>query len=180
MIKFCIKTYDLINSFGLSLEKIDKGQICWNGKDNTIRSDCDSNAIHDLAHFIVSPLERRYLPNFGLGSCPEDSNLAESTQLVISNKASQEEEELASCLGILFEKKLKLQILSLKHKDKLTDKLEPILVDSWKQTYYYHNWNDTSDKVTFSGTIKRLQDMGIVGKNKYPFGYKRILKVIGE
>lgn len=115
----------------------------WNGK--TIATICngeivsDSDLIHELAHWFISKPNRRKLYNYGLGNSPDDlhgKQLEEDKNLDIDH-----EECLASCLGILIEKKLGYD---------------------WSQTYMDHNWDFQLELSSFDDYENELKDMGIV------------------
>jgi len=83
----------------------------------------ESNLIHDIAHFVVAAPERRTLPEFGLGESPDTFRLGPSMSLAkgMTGKMAQQEEELASALGIYWERELGLD---------------------WRQTIKDHCWDD--------------------------------------
>ena len=60
--------------------------------------------LHEVAHFALAPLERRGLVEFGLGPGPDtlDHEAAERAA-VVSPLAREEDESLASLLGIIWE-----------------------------------------------------------------------------
>lgn len=63
--------------------------------------------IHEVAHWLIAPPERRRLPDFGLGAGPETGRRAEADAAKsVSLEIEQEEESLASLLGILWEAEL--------------------------------------------------------------------------
>ena len=63
--------------------------------------------LHEIAHFVLAPPERRRLVDFGLGPGPDtiDRDTAERAAL-LSLLARDQEEALASLLGIVWEAKL--------------------------------------------------------------------------
>lgn len=63
--------------------------------------------IHEVAHWLVAPPERRALKDFGLGAGPETGRVAEAeADLCVEKETQIEEEALASLLGILWEVEL--------------------------------------------------------------------------
>lgn len=99
----------------------------------------NSNIIHDICHYIVAPKPRKNKPEYGLGPSPD--TIGYYGKRLVSYTAAQKEEEMASCLGIYYEKKLGLK---------------------WKATYRLHNWGnkpkdwrDTSD--LFKETLLKLK-----------------------
>lgn len=55
---------------------------------------------HEFAHFLIAPLNRKHIPNFGLGPTPDQS---EDTLRIVSDAEAFQEEELAATLGIIYE-----------------------------------------------------------------------------
>jgi hypothetical protein len=59
---------------------------------------------HEIAHWQVAPPARRGVIDFGVGPGPETGRVAEAEAAVCTDAAAQEEEEnLSSLLGILWE-----------------------------------------------------------------------------
>ena len=85
----------------------------------------DANIIHDIAHYAVASIERRKLPEFGLGTSPDRPRFR--AKLVIDRSDAQHEEELASALGIYWEREFGMD---------------------WEHTYNDHCWQfeDGPDK----------------------------------
>lgn len=78
----------------------------WDGRAIACRSEA-SVLIHEVAHWLLAPPERRRLPDFGLGAGPETGRRAEAERSKAVDAATeQEEESLASLLGILWEAEL--------------------------------------------------------------------------
>ena len=70
----------------------------WNGKALNVATPpapSGGNLIHEIAHWVVAPPERRELPDFGLGA-------------IGFRNGAGDEESLASMLGILIERSLGL------------------------------------------------------------------------
>ena len=63
--------------------------------------------LHEIAHFVLAPSERRSLVDFGLGPGPDtlDRDLAERAA-ILSPLAREEDEAAASLLGIIWEAEL--------------------------------------------------------------------------
>ena len=101
----------------------------WNGKTVALLNDGQeisaSDTIHELAHWFVS--DRRSEVNFGLGSSPEDHG---PTVMVMG---AQDEELLASAVGILIEKRLGMD---------------------WKSTAEIHNWYDWGGPRGIAETVR--------------------------
>ncbi len=75
----------------------------WDGECIRIRSET-SVVFHEIAHWQIAPTERRHLFDFGLGAGPETGRVAEAdAACCVDNATKEEEENLASLLGILWE-----------------------------------------------------------------------------
>lgn len=60
--------------------------------------------LHEIAHFVLAPAERRSLVDFGLGPGPDTINRGQAElAAVLSPLAREEDEAAASLLGILWE-----------------------------------------------------------------------------
>lgn len=63
--------------------------------------------LHEAAHFVLAPPERRALPDFGLGPGPDTRDRAAAERATVASPAESEAEEAAaSLLGILWEAEL--------------------------------------------------------------------------
>jgi hypothetical protein len=63
--------------------------------------------LHEIAHWLICPPERRRLPDFGVGAGPESGLQADAERArVVDAAAQQEDEALASLLGVLLEAEL--------------------------------------------------------------------------
>jgi hypothetical protein len=75
----------------------------WDGHFIRTRSET-AVVFHEIAHWQIAPPERRALYDFGLGAGPETGRVSEANAATRVDFAVQEEEEnLASLLGILWE-----------------------------------------------------------------------------
>jgi hypothetical protein len=75
----------------------------WDGLVIRTRSET-SVVFHEVAHWQLAPPGRRILPDFGLGAGPETGRVTEANAAACVDAATREEEEsLASLLGILWE-----------------------------------------------------------------------------
>lgn len=75
----------------------------WDGRVIRTRSET-SVVFHEIAHWQIAPVERRALPDFGLGAGPETGFIDAANRAVCVDFATKEREEnLASLLGILWE-----------------------------------------------------------------------------
>jgi hypothetical protein len=63
--------------------------------------------LHEIAHWLICPAERRRLPDFGVGAGPESGRKAEADRVrVVDDAVQQEDEAMASLLGVLLEAEL--------------------------------------------------------------------------
>lgn len=75
----------------------------WDGQ--VIRTQSETSVVfHEVAHWQIAPPARRALYDFGLGAGPETGRIDEANAAVtVDNATKEEEENLASLLGILWE-----------------------------------------------------------------------------
>ncbi|MGB0631235.1 MAG: hypothetical protein ACPGRZ_11115 [Alphaproteobacteria bacterium] len=86
-----------------ALDEAPADAFSWDGAAVRTRSEA-SVLIHEVAHWLIAPPARRALPDFGLGAGPETGRIAEADAARCVDHAVKEEEELlASLLGILLE-----------------------------------------------------------------------------
>lgn len=80
----------------------------WSYDGRSIRTRSEAYVlIHEVAHWLVAPPERRALLDFGLGAGPESGRTGEAdAQLCVDKDRQIEDEALASLLGILWEVEL--------------------------------------------------------------------------
>lgn len=91
----------------------------WDGTDIACDGQNASNILHDIAHWVFADEDRKEVEDFGLGPGP-DSGFSD-TIMMVTGEESGNEEELASALGIWWEKQLGLP---------------------WEETKEYHNWGN--------------------------------------
>lgn len=124
------KIRQLARKWGTSIRKRSCRDFAFNGKtiaelDSSERPNpsqrTESNLIHDIAHFVVAAPERRTIPEFGLGDSPDTLRFNTPRAKGITAAMAQREEELASALGIYWERELGLD---------------------WRQTIKDHCWDD--------------------------------------
>lgn len=107
----------------------------WDG--TVLRTDSEPWVIlHEIAHFLVAPAERRGLPDFGVGAGPETGRKAEADRAcVVGEAARQEDELLASVLGILLEVELgQPAILAFLEQNWLEGWRRPGALDAFRRT----------------------------------------------
>lgn len=122
------KIRQLANKWGTKIRKRHCRDYAFNGRtiaefqdEALLRRRTESNLIHDIAHFVVAAPERRTMPEFGLGDSPDTMRFRTPLAKGMTAKMAQQEEELASALGIWWERELGLD---------------------WRQTISDHCWDD--------------------------------------
>lgn len=94
----------LVRRVGMpAIDEAPADAFSWDGRAVRTRSEA-SVLIHEVAHWLIAPPARRSRPDFGLGAGPETGRVAEADAACCVDLAVKEEEEmLASLLGILWE-----------------------------------------------------------------------------
>jgi hypothetical protein len=107
--------------------------------------------LHEVAHFALAPLERRGLVEFGLGPGPDtlDHEAAERAA-VVSPLAREEDESLASLLGIIWEAALGQPALA------------SFLDQNWLEGL------DRSAAAHFTAVVKTLRQRGLLSLEQAP------------
>lgn len=98
---------DLARAFGIAvIDEAPQDAFSYDG--HAIRTRSEAYVlIHEVAHWLVAPPERRSLIDFGLGAGPESGRVEEANAAIAVDKESQiVEEAVASLLGILWEVEL--------------------------------------------------------------------------
>jgi hypothetical protein len=98
------KAVELARTFGIpTLDDDPANAFSWDGRVIRTRSET-SVVFHEIAHWQVAPAKRRALYDFGLGAGPETGRVDEANAAAcVENAVKEEEENLASLLGILWE-----------------------------------------------------------------------------
>ncbi|MSO97425.1 MAG: hypothetical protein EXR11_04280 [Rhodospirillaceae bacterium] len=98
------KAVALAHRLGIAtLDEDPASAFSWDGRLIRTRSET-SGVFHEIAHWQIAPPTRRALYDFGLGAGPETGRIAEANAAACVDAATKEEEEnLASLLGILWE-----------------------------------------------------------------------------
>lgn len=98
---------DLARAFGIQvIDEAPQDAFSYDGSAIRTRSEAYV-LIHEVAHWLVAPPQRRNLIDFGLGAGPESGRIAEANDAIAVAKDEQiKEEALASLLGILWEVEL--------------------------------------------------------------------------
>lgn len=97
----------LARRFGLAvLDEEPASAFSWDGAVLRARSEA-SVIVHEIAHWLVAPPERRPILDFGLGAGPETGRVADADAVAaVDDETRQTEETLASLLGVLWEVEL--------------------------------------------------------------------------
>ncbi len=98
------KAVALAARFGIpTLDEDPAVSFSWDG--TVIRTRSETSVVfHEIAHWQIAPLDRRPLPDFGVGAGPETGRADEANAAIRVDEATREEEEnLSSLLGILWE-----------------------------------------------------------------------------
>lgn len=118
--------------------------IHWDGTDCAYKGESLSNALHELAHWMVASPEHRGLPNFGLGRSPSDNlsrnDATKHNLMVCESSDAEEQESYASVLGIIYEYNLGLDAAD---------------------TLRNHGW-DSSSECEFTSIITKLVERGLI------------------
>ena len=98
------KAVVLAARFGIpTLDEDPAVAFSWDGTAIRTRSET-SVVFHEIAHWQIAPAERRPLADFGVGAGPETGRIDEANAVLCVDAATKEEEEnLSSLLGILWE-----------------------------------------------------------------------------
>jgi hypothetical protein len=134
----------------------------WDGR--WLRAESEASVVlHEIAHWQICPPERRRLPDFGLGAGPETGRKAEADAArVASDVAKQEEECLASLLGILWEAALGQPAIAA------------FLEQNWLE-----GWRRPSAALTFAKTVAALHARGLLTADATPVcPNPRVLKIL--
>lgn len=94
----------LAHELGIStIDEAPSEAFSWDGL--AVRTKTETAVLlHEIAHWQVATPQRRVLPDFGLGAGPETGHIREADAAICVDYATKEEEEdLASLLGILWE-----------------------------------------------------------------------------
>ncbi len=98
------KAVALAQRMGIAVRDEDPAvAFSWDGA--CIRTKSETSVVfHEIAHWQIAPAERRALYDFGLGAGPESGRVDDAnTASCVDNATKEEEENLSSLLGILWE-----------------------------------------------------------------------------
>ena len=108
--------------------------------------------IHEVAHWLIVPPERRDLLDFGLGAGPETGRIEEAdAERCVDDATKEWEELLASLLGILFEAKL------------CQPAIHAFIEQNWLE-----GWERPAAAEQFASTIKELRARRLISEIGVP------------
>lgn len=144
---------DLALQLGIpTLDEEPAAAFSWDGGAIRIRSEAYV-LIHEVAHWQVAPPERRGLVDFGLGAGPETGCVAEANAArCVSDAAKEQEELLASLLGILWEAALGQPAI------------HAFVEQNWLEA-----WDRPSAADQFRRTVDELISRGLIDANGVPY-----------
>lgn len=124
----------------------------WDGSAIRVRSEAYV-LIHEIAHWQIAPQDRRELVDFGLGAGPETGRAAEADAArCVSDAAKEQEELLASLLGILWEATLGQPAI------------HAFIEQNWLEA-----WDRPSAADQFRRTVDELVSRGLIDANGMPY-----------
>ncbi len=148
----------LAATFGMQpLDEEPQQAFSWDGACVRTKSEA-AVLIHEVAHFQLAFGPRRFTPDFGLGAGPETGLIARAEAArVIDDQDREEEEQMASLLGILW---------------------EVALGQAGILAFLEQNWLEgagrRSTAAFFIGILGRLQSLGLIDDNGTPLLAVRI------
>ena len=123
----------------------------WDGCLLRTRSET-SVVFHEIAHWQLTPVERRGLPDFGLGAGPETGRVAEADAATsVSAITKEHHEDLASLLGILWE----------------VEYAEPALI-AFAEQNWFELYERASTPAHFVQCLRDLQTRGLISDDGRP------------
>lgn len=142
----------LVRAFGIeAIDEYPAQAYSWDGRAVRTRSEA-SVLIHEVAHWLLAPAERRALPDFGLGAGPETGRVADAEAARCVSQAEKEEEELlSSLLGILWEAELG----------------QPAIF-SFVEQNWLESWERPAAGEQFARTVRALLTRGLIGADGRP------------
>lgn len=154
---------DLARAFGIGvIDEAPQDAFSYDGRAIRTRSEAYV-LIHEVAHWLVAPPERRGLIDFGLGAGPESGRVDEANNAIaVDQQAQIREEALASLLGILWEVELgQPAILAF---------LEQNWLEGWDRPACAQNLADNVEQLFQAGLItadgRPIQPESCVDRNR--------------
>jgi len=144
---------DLARRFGIeTIDEVPQAAFSYDGRAIRTRSEAYV-LIHEVAHWLVAPPERRGLVDFGLGAGPESGRVEEANAAIAVDKDTQiEEEALASLLGILWEVELG----------------QPAILAFLEQNWL-EGWERSACAGNFAEAVGKLHERGLIDKAGRPY-----------
>lgn len=123
----------------------------WDGRAVSTRTEA-SVLIHEVAHWLVAPSNRRTLPDFGLGAGPETGWVVKANAVRCVDDVTKEREELyASLLGILYEAALGLPA-----------------IHSFIEQNWFEGWGRAAAVAQFDEVVRGLFSAGHIDETGLP------------
>lgn len=134
-----------------TIDEAPQQAFSWNGC--AVRTQSEASVlIHEVAHWLIVPPERRDLLDFGLGAGPETGRIQEADAARCVDDATKEWEELlASLLGILLEAKL------------CQPAIHAFIEQNWLE-----GWERPAAAEQFASTIKELRARRLISEIGVP------------
>lgn len=144
---------DLARAFGIGvIDEAPQEAFSYDGQAIRTRSEAYV-LIHEVAHWLVAPPERRSLIDFGLGAGPESGRVEEANRAIAVAKEEQiREEALASLLGILWEVELD----------------QPAILAFLEQNWL-EGWDRPSCAENLADNVEALFQTGLISADGRPF-----------
>ncbi|MFT5485598.1 MAG: hypothetical protein ACI9JL_001706 [Paracoccaceae bacterium] len=144
---------NLVASFGIPMvDQEPAAAFSWDGHAIRTRSEA-SVLIHEVAHWLIAPPDRRALADFGLGAGPETGHAAQADAARCATDAVKEHEELmASLLGILWEAALGQPAI------------HAFVEQNWLEA-----WERPAAGAQFRRTVDDLVSRGLIGADGMPY-----------
>jgi hypothetical protein len=144
---------DLASRLGIpTLDEEPSAAFSWDGNVIRVRSEAYV-LIHEIAHWQIALPERRRLVDFGLGAGPETGRVAEADAArCVSDAAKEQEELLASLLGILWEARLGQPAI------------HAFVEQNWLEA-----WDRPSAADQFRRTVDELVSRGLIDAHGVPY-----------
>jgi hypothetical protein len=144
---------DLASRLGIAtLDEAPAAAFSWDGHVIRVRSEAYV-LIHEVAHWQIAPPDRRGMVDFGLGAGPETGRVAEAAAArCVSDAAKEQEELLASLLGILWEATLGQPAI------------HAFVEQNWLEA-----WDRPSAADQFRRTVEELVSRGLIDANGVPY-----------
>jgi hypothetical protein len=144
---------DLASRLGIpTVDEEPAAAFSWDGRVIRVRSEAYV-LVHEIAHWQIAPPARRGLLDFGLGAGPETGRVAEADAArCVPDAAKEQEELLASLLGILWEASLGQPAI------------HAFVEQNWLEA-----WDRPSAAYQFRRTVDELVSRGLIDADGVPY-----------